>query len=261
MYKAKNISQDKASDSNQPGQSSVNQEPIESPDLYQLSPMISDSANVMLSAMYTPTDQLLGGQALGPPEAFYPFTSISADGTVAQDTSSYDEDDLDELDLWNLEDFVNFGGDTSDDEPVKEEPGESSDSAAATDAPSSTPRPSTARSDDQIHPLLSHFDNGNVGSFRRNQTRHALLSRNTATRESLAFSGPYRQGTIRGIKGGRLAAANTPITPVRKQKTAKSFGASSPASPLAPTPTKKRRYSDEDIGHPTGHKRNRSSFI
>lgn len=225
-----------------------------------MSPMISNSGNMMMSAMFTPLDGMLGSQALGPPEAFYPFTSVNIDGTVAQEsTSSFDEEDLDDEDLWNIGDFLNFGDDSSDEEDNDGTHTEQDDCASPekSEPPSSTPaRPSTA-DESRAHPLLDHLDRGVVGAFRRNQTRHQLLSRNTASHESLAFSGPYRQGTIRGIKGGRLAAANVPITPMRKQKTPKApllVGPSSPGSPLAAA-AGKRKFS----GDQRGHKRNKSA--
>jgi hypothetical protein len=219
--------------------------------LDSMSPMISNSANLMMSAMYTPLDQALGsGQALGPPEAFYPFTSVGADGTITQEEpSSYDEEDLDDEDLWNIGDFLNFGEESSE-----EGDGEGNDAEGA--SPSRGTTPSTSARGNKIeasHPLLDHFDRGVVGAFRKNQTRHQLLSRNAASRESLAFSGPYRQGTLRGIKGGRLAAANVPITPLRKQKSVKQAVASSPGSPLGHG-GQKRKFSGEQ----QGHKRTRS---
>lgn len=227
----------------------------------QLSPMISNSGNLMLSAMYTPLDQFVG-QALGPPEAFLPFTSISVDGTVVQDsTSSFDDDDdLDDEDLWNVEDFLNFGDVSSgSDNGIgdDQDPSPSSD----TMEPSSTPaRPSTAASEGQVHPLLNHFNSSDVvGAFRRNQNRHQLLTRNAVSHDALAFSGPFGQGTLRGIKGGRLAAVNSPITPMRKQKNIQPL-ASSPGSPLAKMASMngKRKLEGEFMGHK--HKRSRSDF-
>ncbi|KAL3428086.1 hypothetical protein PVAG01_01595 [Phlyctema vagabunda] len=233
----------------------------ETPGGEQISPMMSDPANLMMSAFFSTAidNSILSGHALGPPEAFHPFTSVATDGTVSQDSpSSYDEEEVDDEDLWDLDDFVKFDeassadeGDAEDDERVRNE---------NRDPMSSTPaRPTTATSEDnQEHPLLNHLNGGLVGAFRRNQTRHQLLIRNTATRDSLAFSGPYRQGTLRGIKKGSLAAANTPITPMRKQKTAKpALLPSSPGSPLAAAANaaqKKRKFS----GEARSHKRSRS---
>lgn len=216
----------------------IGESDIDVGNLDQMSPMISNSANLMMSAMYSPNDALGNGQALGPPEAFYPFTSINANGTVTQeDQSSYDEEDLDDEDLWNIGDFLDFGDDSTDEEGDEQEIEGGSPSHAGTP---STNRSQRAATETASHPLLDHFDRGVVGAFRKNQTRHQLLSRNTASRESLAFSGPYRQGTLRGIKGGRLAAANTPITPMRKQKGTKQAISSSPGSPLAQN---KRKFS------------------
>ncbi|KFY36682.1 hypothetical protein V494_05008 [Pseudogymnoascus sp. VKM F-4513 (FW-928)] len=221
----------------------------------QMSPMISNSANLMMSALYTPMDNL-GGQALGPPEAFYPFVSISANGNMTQDcpSSSFDEDDVDDEDIWNIGDLIDFGDSSSDDDANDDDDEDDSCDSNTVGMPSSTPvRPSTANSEDQAHPLITHLA-GRVGAFRSNQNRHSLLSRNSASRESLAFSGRYGQGAIRGIKGGRLAAANTPITPLRKSKISKAELIVSP-SPAEGT-DKKRKFTGESHGH----KRVRSLF-
>ncbi|KAI9730042.1 MAG: hypothetical protein M1818_008311 [Claussenomyces sp. TS43310] len=201
----------------------------------EMSPMISNSANLMMSAMYTPLDGTLGGQALGPPEAFYPFVSVSANGVIARESasSSFDEDDVDDDEVWNIQDLIDFGDDSDEAEE---------DDSNETETPSTPARPLS--SEDQVHPLLEHFGRGVVGAFRRNQNRHHLISRNVASRESLAFSGPYQP--VRGIKGGRLAAANTPITPLRKSKTLRVVA--TPSSPVAPA-EKKRKYSGEQHSH------------
>ncbi|KAH8652636.1 hypothetical protein BGZ60DRAFT_181815 [Tricladium varicosporioides] len=224
----------------------------------EMSPMISNSGNLMLSAMYTPLDTFVG-QAVGPPEAFLPFTSISADGIITHDsTSSFDEDDVDDEELWKLEDFLNFGGQSSesDNDDDDQDPSPSSDTMELSSTPA---RPTTATSEDQVHPLLNHFNSNDVvGAFRRNQNRHQLLTRNALSSEALAFSGPFGQGTLRGIKGGRLAAANTPITPMRKRKGIQPIG-SSPGSPLAnlSAANSKRKFDGE---YHFGHKRSRSDF-
>lgn len=206
----------------------------------ELSPMISNSGNLMMSAMNAAFSGN-GNQAFGPPEAFFPFTNIDPNGNIIQDSlESYDEDDADDEDVWVVEDFVDFGSTTSvagDDEET--------DGIAE---PSSTPaRPTTSASEDLMYPLLAHPHL--VGAFRNNQDRHQLLSRNKASRASLAFSGPLNQGPIRGIKDNRLAAANAPITPVRRQKTPKAAFPSSPGSPL-----KRKASGAEEMSH----KRSRS---
>lgn len=222
-------------------------------DLSQMSPMISNSANLMMSAMYTPMDGT-DGQALGPPEAFYPFVSVNENGVVTQDSpsSSFDEEDLDDDDLWNIADLVDFGDDSDSDDPTPNEEDEDSSASTTIGVQSTRGRPSTANSEDQSQGLLAHLNSGLVGAFRRNQTQHQLLSRNSASRDSLAFSGRYGNAPIRGIKGGRLAAANTPITPMRKTKV-KPIPADAAISP-SPADNKKRKF----VGETSGHKRIRS---
>jgi hypothetical protein len=221
-------------------------------------PMMRSHADMMLSAMFTPMDSLFRGNALGPPEAFYPFVSVAANGVITRDdpTSSFDDDDIDDDDMWNIGDIIDFGDETSDEEcPVEEE-----DSSASPADMSSTPLlPTTASSEDQVHPLLSHLDRGLVGAFRRNQSRHQLLARNAASRESLAFSGPYGEGTLRGIKGGRLAAVNTPITPPRKSKAAKAGFTLAP-SIMDTEAVRQERQKRKFSGEQHSHKRTRSMF-
>ena len=195
-------------------------------------PMVSNSGNLMLSAMYTPLGPYLnnlGDQAMGPPEAFYPFTSINANGEIVQDSpSSFDEDDLDDEELWDVEDFINFGEQSSDEEGDDEESVQ-------------TPRPTTASSEDQRHSNL--LNPGIVGAFRKNQQKHKLMTRYNATVDSLVFAGPYAATTLRGIKDGRIAHAATAITPLRKQK----------APPIESSPlaahSNKRKFSGEERGH------------
>jgi hypothetical protein len=153
-------------------------------DAAELSPMIGSSANLMMSAMCTPQGNHLGTQVYGPPEAFYPFVSIAADGTVTRDSpsSSYDEDDVDDEDLLNIADLIDFGDDSSEDGEVEEDGSSSPANISSTPAPpSSTPiRPTTATTEDQLHPLLEHLDRGVVGaspSATHIAMEHSVVSR------------------------------------------------------------------------------------
>ena len=216
----------------------------------ELSPMISNSGNLMMSAMRGIFDGN-GNQAFGPPEAFFPFTNIDSNGNILQDSlESYDEeDDIDDEDLWVIEDLLDFGSTASIAGDNEEEEEEDDDNAA----PSSTPaRPTTSNIDDQTHSLLAHPHL--VGAFRNNQDRHQLLSRNKASRASLAFSGPLNQGPIRGIKDNRLDAANTSITPIRRQKPVKVTYSPSSASPLIRHSNKRKASNGKEVSH----KRSRS---
>lgn len=196
------------------------------------SPIVSNSGSLMLSGMYTPFGSGRNNictQALGPPEAFYPFTTVNVNGEIIQDSpSSYDEDDLDDEELWDVEDFINFGEQSSDEDGADEESPE-------------TPRPTTATSDDQTPSNLLNPDI--VGAFRKNQQKHKLMTRYNATMDSLVFAGPYAATSLRGIKDGRIAHAATAITPLRKQKVQPMD-----SSPLAAHATK-RKFSGEERGH------------
>ncbi|TVY59671.1 hypothetical protein LSUE1_G008755 [Lachnellula suecica] len=226
------------------------------PPMEDLSPMLSNSANLMMSGMMNGLSSLeeWGGRAVGPPEAFYPFTYVSNDGVIEEGTVSSNEMDDDEFDiddeenLWKIDDMVDFGAGSSSAED--EDPSPSSDTAE----PFSTPaRPTALSSEDQVHPLLNHFKNSSVvGAFRNNQRHHVAMTRGDQSRDSLAFSGPLNQGTLKGIKGGRFVHANKPITP--RRKTLQQPIGSSPGSPLA---SMKRKFGEEDF---RGHKRHRSAF-
>ncbi|CZT06424.1 uncharacterized protein RAG0_12136 [Rhynchosporium agropyri] len=222
----------------------------------QHSPMISNSGNIMMSAMMPdPFSDNVSGQAVGGPEAFYPWTYINANGTFEnQDSSSVAGSDCDDEDLWNIDDLLNFGDDSDEEEGADRSDESPTGPEDTPGAPSSTPaRPTTARSEDQVHPLLDHFRGGNVGAFRINQNRHQLLHRTSVTHDSLAFGNSYMEGTIRGVKVGRLHHANTPITPVRKKRPLPVE--SSPASPTPYNANKKRKCGGDE--RPVDTKRSR----
>lgn len=214
------------------------------------SPMMSNSANIMMSAASS------GSYFAAGAEAYFPWASIDKDGTVTHDSvfpdsSSLDSDILDDCEEDILiEDFLDFGDESTADEKENEDEDPSTD---ATVEPASTPaRPATG--EDKNHQLLNHFDNVSVGAFRKDQGRKQLLNRNIESKDSLAFGGG---NIIRGIKSGRLQQATAPITPVRKRKGSRPTPfQSSPASPLAQAElSKKRTYDGEQF---SGHKRNRS---
>jgi hypothetical protein len=207
--------------------------------LQEMSPMISNSGNIMMSALYRPMGQLLGGEVLGPPEAYFPFTSISANGEITQDSpSSFDEDDMDEVDNWTMDDLIDYPFDeTSDDNDDQDTSGET-DGEIFT-----TPLPTTTSSEDQVHPLL--LSNPRlVGAFRNNQNTHKLLAGGSnVTADSMRFSSRFNTVAIQGIRNGHLDAATAPITPLRKQK-ARLLDSSPSASQQ-----NKRKFSGEQRSH------------
>lgn len=213
------------------------------------SPILSNPGSIMMSGMISSSTygDFMNSHAIGPAEAWYVQTP---DGNVIE-TSESDDQVVDEAEKsLKLEDFITLDDDDDDSSEAEKilDHDEVDDQLYYT--PGRTPgRPSTANSD--VTDLLNHFNhNANiVGAFRRDQVNHKLISRSKATRESLAFSGPYFEGTLRGIKDGRIATTNVPISPMRKQKMPELA-----SSPLA-TMSQKRKASSE---HHLGHKRQRS---
>jgi hypothetical protein len=219
--------------------------------------------NMMFNTMHSSLSGNIGGQ-FGPPEAFYPFVHVASNGDINpefvprhfSDLSGDSDGDGDLEDVWNVEDMITFDSSSSEEDPtiVRDDDEESGNSPAFTDGPSSTParRPSTRGEESASNlDMFTHFQT-HVGAYRKMQDKHTMTSRNQVTPASLAFSNPTGQNVIRGIKGGRLAAANSPITPLRKSKTAKVdiF----PSSPAAAVQEKKRKFT----GETSGHKRSRS---
>ena len=102
--------------------------------------------------------------------------------------------------------------------------------------------------------MLSHLTSATVGAFRQNQITQQLIFSNKATQDSLAFSGPFNDTAIRGLKSDRLATAQTPLTPTPVRRRRKGDIAEPPTSPLAGV--ERKRKAGAQGGE--GHKRQRS---
>jgi hypothetical protein len=151
--------------------------------------------------------------------------------------------------------MIDFDSDPTEDDNEEDH---TSDSPGTIELSSTPARATALSSEDQAHPLLNHLTKTNVRAFHRNQKDRQLILGGAMTRDALEFSGSsFNEGTLRGIKHGRLEAANTPITPVRRNPGMKPMQASSPGSPLADVSimNKKRRFEGQEF---MGHKRNRS---
>jgi hypothetical protein len=198
--------------------------------------------------MTTPQDIMLGATWMAStndgfvmsPEAFIgtPY-SMGNLGMMAGSQGSTTDDDFD--DSFDINDFVHPDSDEE----------ERDDSSTVGNSPS-TRRPSTAvshTSQEADFRLSSDL----VGAFRRNQNNHRLITRNNQTHDSLAFSSPIHEGTLRGIKQGKLGAVHVPITPMRKAKVATDYN----VTPTQPE-KRKREVSGENSHTGFGHKRTRS---
>ncbi|KAH6619108.1 hypothetical protein B0J18DRAFT_234893 [Chaetomium sp. MPI-SDFR-AT-0129] len=238
------------------------------------SPLVRNPGLIMMGAMASSNTfgDFMNMQPFGPAEAFFPCTPGLFPGEDESDDSYFagiEEEEDEEESLLKIEDFVTFNHDSSDDE--EEEVEEEVGGVWNGDLMSSPTRPKTAASNASTgaessaaaHPLLTHFDGNSdaVGAFRRNQINQQLIYSDKASQESLAFSGPYYHGTLRGIKTGSMETVTAPITPIRRQKRSNTVGSNSYAdiqqsSPLGAMSQKRKASSNHTDANL--HKRHRS---
>ncbi|KAF2457927.1 hypothetical protein BDY21DRAFT_363521 [Lineolata rhizophorae] len=176
------------------------------------------------------------GQAIGPPEAFFPFYNFNSDGSFVPEDEVMVEDDT-EGETLDLDDFLNLGDatttsaadadsadvDDADDTDVRVTP-----ATSMLAQPSSTPCYSVDNSvaDNEItHNLLDHFDRTPIGAFRANQDRSRGLA-------GLHQHPAVRASASRPLRVGRDADAL--ITPLRRRKGSRSGVGKPQGSPLRP---------------------------
>ncbi|KAJ2986275.1 hypothetical protein NUW58_g5109 [Xylaria curta] len=213
-------------------------------DEVQSSPILGNPGNIMMSGMISSNTfgDFMNTHAVGPEEAWY---AQVPDSNAFGDTSGSEGQAVDEEEKnLRIEDFLDIDDDSDSSDDQQDVEKDDGDEILCTPG-----RPTTSSSD--VTSLLDHFEHNSnlVGAFRRDQAHHRLITRSKATHDSLAFSGPYFEGTLRGIKDGRIATANVPISPLRRRKKMAEF-ASSPLSAST-----KRKASSE---HRMGHKKQRS---
>ncbi|KAJ5155894.1 hypothetical protein N7492_008697 [Penicillium capsulatum] len=183
-----------------------------SPNQTDFSPMLASSANLMMTALGN--DLTPGGQVMGPPEAFYP----SHDFTI--DSSFEDDDEDDPESALNVDDFIDFGNGSSDeDEPMGKFEDENLISPTAGGPPrqsmgTSTPtRKPETQQDSNAERFLNHLDKGIVTAFRRNHNRYQTLLRLPQHREFMPANSPSRPASV-----FRHAKHADQRTPTRKRK-------------------------------------------
>jgi hypothetical protein len=139
-----------------------------------------------------------GPLLIGPPEAFYPFTSIRADGTPDEEDEYLTEEEFeDDVDLITA--FLDMEDDEDEDELDFAD--EDFTSPTTTDAPDTTPH-----SRNRSKSWLEHLDSGIVSSFRNHQDRHRHASK--LPHDFNQDSTPIRSGKT----------ADDVMTPLRKRK-------------------------------------------
>ncbi|KAA8646417.1 uncharacterized protein ATNIH1004_007847 [Aspergillus tanneri] len=131
---------------------------LASPNRTDLSPMLASSANLMMTALGN--DIAPGGQVMGPPEAFYPSREFAID-------SSFEDDDDDDPEAGlNVNDFIDFGDGSSDEEMAKVFDDDAFTSPTTVVPPavvaSGTPTPNRGESQQasSAERFLNHLDRG-----------------------------------------------------------------------------------------------------
>ncbi|QDS75592.1 hypothetical protein FKW77_006280 [Venturia effusa] len=140
-----------------------------------------------------------GPMLIGPPEAFYPFVSARADGTIEVDSDDFDTEDDSEIDCNIIDAFLNMGDYEDEEEPEIDE--EESTSPPPSEAADKTP----AQKRSVTEHLIRNFDRGIVSSFRNNQDRSRQLS-----------GLPHTGNRAAPVRDGRTA--EDLMTPPRKRK-------------------------------------------
>ncbi|KAJ5574112.1 uncharacterized protein N7459_008539 [Penicillium hispanicum] len=185
---------------------------LASPNQTDFSPMLASSANLMMTALGN--DLTPGGQVMGPPEAFYPSRDF------AIDSSFEDDDDDDPEAALNVDDFIDFGNGSSDEEdmgnvddeaPVS--PMVASNSAAQAMGTPTPNRNTGSQPDSNAERFLNHLDKGIVTAFRRNHNRYQALLRLPQHREFMPANSPSRPASV-----FRHAKHTDQRTPTRKRK-------------------------------------------
>ncbi len=167
------------------------------------------------------------------PSVFFPMDAMEDVGSSLGGDYLNDEDDDEEDVLLNIDDFIDFGDDSSEDEDQTAGDDSVLTSPVATDGPGAvqlkTPSPDATMASDN---LMKHLDKHVVSAFRRGQVHHQP--------QSLPVQRP-RHGNLAlnsyALKGGRQAAANAQTGPQKKRKMSGSFG----HRPSFGVPTAKRR--------------------
>lgn len=180
-------------------------------------------ADIMLTGIFgsaPSNDFVFGHESIGPPEAFYPFVSISANGEMGIIDDDEDDSSSDEYEEnLNLADFMEFPSDGDDTDLGEEDDDMEDTDVPATPATSSmaphdsTPAaPSTttpkARKRSTSDVMLGHFDATVITAFRNNQNRYRDVA-------SLPSDPAARASISRPVRSGKSAEAL--ITPLRKR--------------------------------------------
>lgn len=197
-------------------------------------PVLGPGSDMIAASAPLPTGhsrQPSMGHLFATSSVFFPMDAMENVSSFLEDNDLNDEDEDDDA-LLNIDDFIDFGDDSSvdGDQPAGDDSAITSPVTAEGPGPVQLKTPSfgaTMASDD----LMKHFDRHIVSAFRRGQPHHQFQSRSRHGNLSL---------NSYALKGGRQAAANTPMGPQKKRKMSGSFS----HRPSFGVPATKRRMID-----------------
>lgn len=177
--------------------------------------------DIMLSGIFGSApgnDFMFGNDTIGPPEAFYPFVSISNNANMNLDDDDDYNDSEDFEDDLNITDFMTFdsedgGTDGEQDYEETDVPATPATSQVALNGstpaqPTPMTQTPTTRKRTTSDAMLQHFDRGVVTAFRNNQNRYRDVA-------SLPQDPAARSAVSRPVRSGKSAEAL--ITPLRKR--------------------------------------------
>lgn len=147
---------------------------------------------------------------------FLPIDAMENASSFFKDNNLNEDDEDDDDALLNINDFIDFGDESSEDEDQAAGYGSAFTSCVSAEGfgqeQSKTPSlDATTASDD----LMKHLDRHLVSAFRRGQPQHQPQSR---SRHGNMPLNSY------ALKGGRQAPANAPMGPQKKRKMSGSLG-------------------------------------
>ncbi|KAL8907311.1 MAG: hypothetical protein Q9207_001488 [Kuettlingeria erythrocarpa] len=179
-------------------------------------PMLGASPNLMMSGLGLGSGNLFSGHALGPPEAFFPFHSIGADGSMvfgglnAADDDDDDGDDGDDGDdddgdddegenILKLEDFIDFGRDSEESDQGGGSNSESfqSPKVGLSDQTDTDATPTASPSAQSSSPnFYHHLNRGKVTAFRRNQYDNDFGVYRSSSTSSIQVPNPIKSNAF-----------------------------------------------------------------
>ena len=181
-------------------------------------PVLGPGSDMMAASAPLPTGhsrQLSMDQSFASPSVFLPMEAMETFGSFFEQDDLNDYDDDDDA-LLNIDDFINFGDDSSEDGDQAAGDDSILTSPVTPEGPGpvqlKTPSPDAVTASDD---LVKQFDRHLVSAFRRGQPHHQPQSRPRHGNLSL---------NSYALKGGRQAAANAPMSPQKKRKMSGSFG-------------------------------------